>query len=141
MVVQAQSVNRILAKDISFFSDVLLLQMDAIISDGALKFHLPCEPIQQLFFFSSFLQGLSVLPVPNRRHYSRRAVQLYFSCKLRQQSPPPRPIYFVSLQGLSEAVLIGHSMGGKAAAMTALLHPQAVRGLMVMDIAPVSYSM
>lgn len=44
-------------------------------------------------------------------------------------------------QGLSEAVLIGHSMGGKAAAMTALLHPEIVRGLMVLDIAPVGYPM
>lgn len=44
-------------------------------------------------------------------------------------------------QGLSKAVLIGHSMGGKAAAMTALLHPEIVRGLMVLDIAPVSYPM
>lgn len=44
-------------------------------------------------------------------------------------------------QGLTEAVLIGHSMGGKAAAMTALLHPHAVKGLIMMDIAPVSYSM
>lgn len=32
-------------------------------------------------------------------------------------------------------------MGGKAAAMAALLHPHAVKGLVVMDIAPVSYSM
>ena len=47
----------------------------------------------------------------------------------------------VTRQGLSEAVLIGHSMGGKAAAMTALLHPEVVRGLVIMDIAPVSYSM
>lgn len=45
------------------------------------------------------------------------------------------------MQGLSEAVLVGHSMGGKAAAMTALLHPDVVKGLMVMDISPVSYSM
>lgn len=48
---------------------------------------------------------------------------------------------FMADQGLSEAVLIGHSMGGKAAAMAALLHPHAVRGLVIMDIAPVSYSM
>ncbi|CAN0181777.1 unnamed protein product [Pylaiella littoralis] len=48
---------------------------------------------------------------------------------------------FLADKGLSEAVLVGHSMGGKAAAMTALLHPEVVRGLIVMDIAPVSYSM
>eukprot|EP00752_Nemacystus_decipiens_P005633 g5097.t1 len=48
---------------------------------------------------------------------------------------------FLADKGLSEAVLIGHSMGGKAAAMTALLHPEVVKGLVIMDIAPVSYSM
>eukprot|EP00903_Cladosiphon_okamuranus_P008641 g8285.t1 len=48
---------------------------------------------------------------------------------------------FLADKGLSEAVLIGHSMGGKAAAMTALLHPKVVKGLVIMDIAPVSYSM
>ncbi|CAM9659341.1 unnamed protein product [Ascophyllum nodosum] len=47
---------------------------------------------------------------------------------------------FMADEGLSEAVLVGHSMGGKTAAMTALLHPSAVKGLIVMDIAPVSYS-
>ena len=36
--------------------------------------------------------------------------------------------------------VIGHSMGGKASMMLALLHPQAVRRLLVADIAPVSYT-
>jgi esterase len=35
--------------------------------------------------------------------------------------------------------LVGHSMGGKAAMATALLHPRRVRRLAVMDIAPVAY--
>ncbi|MBE1295891.1 alpha/beta fold hydrolase [Phycobacter azelaicus] len=35
--------------------------------------------------------------------------------------------------------VIGHSMGGKAAMMLALRHPDAVRRLLVADIAPVSY--
>jgi len=35
--------------------------------------------------------------------------------------------------------VIGHSMGGKAAMMLALKHPQAVRRLLVADIAPVAY--
>ncbi|UWQ17584.1 alpha/beta fold hydrolase [Jannaschia sp. M317] len=35
--------------------------------------------------------------------------------------------------------VIGHSMGGKAAMMLALTRPQAVRRLIVADIAPVSY--
>jgi pimeloyl-ACP methyl ester carboxylesterase len=35
--------------------------------------------------------------------------------------------------------VIGHSMGGKAAMMLALSHPEAVRRLVVADIAPVPY--
>jgi len=37
-------------------------------------------------------------------------------------------------------VVVGHSMGGKAAMTLALGHPERVRGLMVIDIAPVTYS-
>ena len=36
--------------------------------------------------------------------------------------------------------LVGHSMGGKAAMVLALLHPEKLRRLVVMDIAPVAYS-
>ena len=39
----------------------------------------------------------------------------------------------------SPAVVIGHSMGGKAAMMTALMHPECVARLLVSDIAPVPY--
>lgn len=35
--------------------------------------------------------------------------------------------------------LVGHSMGGKASMVTALLHPQTIRKLAVMDIAPIAY--
>ncbi len=38
-----------------------------------------------------------------------------------------------------QADVIGHSMGGKAAMVLALRHPQAVRRLVVADIAPVDY--
>lgn len=37
------------------------------------------------------------------------------------------------------ADVVGHSMGGKAAMMLALRHPDAVRRLVVADIAPVTY--
>jgi esterase len=37
------------------------------------------------------------------------------------------------------AIVVGHSMGGKAAMTLALTDPELVRGLMVIDIAPVPY--
>jgi pimeloyl-ACP methyl ester carboxylesterase len=42
--------------------------------------------------------------------------------------------------GLASAVVIGHSMGGKAAMTMALLHPDRVGRLGVVDIAPVAYA-
>ena len=38
-----------------------------------------------------------------------------------------------------QADILGHSMGGKAAMMLALQHPEKVRKLIVADIAPVTY--
>ena len=42
-------------------------------------------------------------------------------------------------EGLDQATLVGHSMGGKAAMALALTHPERVAGLVVVDIAPVAY--
>lgn len=42
--------------------------------------------------------------------------------------------------GLSEAFVVGHSMGGKTAMQFALDHPTMVRKLVVVDIAPKEYS-
>jgi len=41
--------------------------------------------------------------------------------------------------GVTECSLLGHSMGGKAAMMAALLRPTAVQALVVIDIAPKLY--
>ena len=46
---------------------------------------------------------------------------------------------FFAAQKIESAHVIGHSMGGKVAMRTALLHPDAVERLLVADIAPVVY--
>lgn len=43
------------------------------------------------------------------------------------------------LTGHENAVIVGHSMGGKVAQALALMHPSRVAGLVVLDIAPVRY--
>jgi pimeloyl-ACP methyl ester carboxylesterase len=48
-------------------------------------------------------------------------------------------LQFLDAQNLQQVVLVGHSMGGKVAQALSLLHPERVAGLVVIDIAPVSY--
>ena len=46
---------------------------------------------------------------------------------------------FIASQNLSGAVVMGHSMGGKVAMRLALEKPDLMKGLIVVDIAPVTY--
>ncbi len=46
---------------------------------------------------------------------------------------------FLDDQGLDQVILLGHSMGGKAAMQLALDHPERVKKLVVVDISPVAY--
>jgi esterase len=46
---------------------------------------------------------------------------------------------YMDAQGLERPILVGHSMGGKAAMCLALSHPERIGPLVVADIAPVSY--
>lgn len=48
-------------------------------------------------------------------------------------------VEFQDAQGLSEAFVLGHSMGGKTAMQLALLYPQRVEKLIVADMAPRAY--
>jgi esterase len=48
-------------------------------------------------------------------------------------------VEFMAQHRISSTSLVGHSMGGKTAALTALLHPELVDKLIVVDIAPRSY--
>ncbi len=43
-------------------------------------------------------------------------------------------------QGIDQAALVGHSMGGKAAMWLALTRPERVKALVVADMAPVAYA-
>ena len=47
---------------------------------------------------------------------------------------------FIESHGLARPVVIGHSLGGKVAMTLALTHPEAIGGLVAVDIAPVAYS-
>lgn len=49
-------------------------------------------------------------------------------------------LLFMDSQGLDKVVLVGHSVGGKVAQMVALLEPERIEGLVVIDIAPVTYT-
>jgi pimeloyl-ACP methyl ester carboxylesterase len=46
---------------------------------------------------------------------------------------------FIENQGMNDAFVLGHSMGGKVAMQLALLYPEKVRKLIVADIAPRRY--
>ena len=48
-------------------------------------------------------------------------------------------VRFMDQQGLSEARILGHSMGGKAGMELALTYPERLSSLIVVDIAPVTY--
>jgi pimeloyl-ACP methyl ester carboxylesterase len=47
---------------------------------------------------------------------------------------------FVDCHELSPAAIIGHSLGGKVAMRLALMRPELVRRLVVVDVAPVAYT-
>jgi len=48
---------------------------------------------------------------------------------------------FMDAQGLAQADIIGHSMGGKVSMLFALQHPERVKSLVVVDIAPRMYNL
>jgi len=55
------------------------------------------------------------------------------------QSMAADVVLFMQQQNIENAVLLGHSMGGKVAMQLALTNPEKVNRLIVVDIAPVVY--
>lgn len=49
-------------------------------------------------------------------------------------------LQFMNQRNIQKAICIGHSMGGKVAKVLALQYPRRIAGLVVLDIAPVSYN-
>jgi len=47
--------------------------------------------------------------------------------------------HFLQEQNINQVIIVAHSMGGKVAQALALLQPDLVQGLVVLDMAPVSY--
>ena len=45
-------------------------------------------------------------------------------------------LHVMDREGLQQVVLVGHSVGGKVAQTLALLYPERIAGLVVLDIAP-----
>lgn len=46
---------------------------------------------------------------------------------------------FMQQQKLNKAIIIGHSMGGKAALAFGLKHPESVKKMIIVDISPLAY--
>ena len=46
---------------------------------------------------------------------------------------------FIRSRGIDHVHVVGHSLGGRVAMATALLHPEIVKRLIVVDVAPVDY--
>jgi len=63
-----------------------------------------------------------------------------WSDKMSYPSMAQDVVNFLKSQNIKKIILVGHSMGGKVAQALALLHPGYVEGLVVLDIAPVTYS-
>lgn len=62
-----------------------------------------------------------------------------WSSEMSYRSMARDVVQFLDDRRIDRAVLVGHSMGGKVAQALALLHPERVDGLVVLDIAPVRY--
>ncbi len=73
--------------------------------------------------------------VPDQRNHGRSPHTEAFGYQLLVDDL----LDFFGQQGIAQAHIIGHSMGGKAAMLFAMQHPAMVKKLVVVDVAPVRY--
>jgi esterase len=73
--------------------------------------------------------------IPDARNHGRSPHSGLFN----YQAMADDVVEFMMQHCISSTSLMGHSMGGKTAALAALLHPELVDKLIVVDIAPRSY--
>lgn len=97
-----------------------------------------------VFLHGLFGQGRNWTSIGKRFSGSHRVIML--DLPNHGRSPWTDDVSFASMAdqvaatlGDEPAVVVGHSLGGKVAMRLALEHPTIVSGLVVVDIAPVSY--
>jgi pimeloyl-ACP methyl ester carboxylesterase len=73
--------------------------------------------------------------IPDARNHGRSPHSEVFN----YQAMADDVVEFMTQHRIPSTSLMGHSMGGKTAALAALLHPELVDKLIVVDIAPRSY--
>jgi esterase len=73
--------------------------------------------------------------IPDVRNHGRSPHSEVFN----YQTTAEDVVEFIQQQNLFSVSLLGHSMGGKTAALVALLHPEIVEKLIVVDMTPRSY--
>lgn len=71
----------------------------------------------------------------DHRNHGRSPHTIEFSYKLLVDDL----LVFMQQQGVEQAHIVGHSMGGKVAMRLGLTHPKKVNKLVVADVAPVDY--
>lgn len=87
-----------------------------------------------LTLMKKFANNFHVFAIDQRNHG-----QSFHSDRFDYQVMSDDLLTFYKQAGLKNAVIIGHSMGGKTAMRFALDHPDQVTKLIVVDIAPRSY--
>lgn len=103
-------------------------------------------PVIALHGLFGSLENLGVLTRPLSESFTVHALDLRNHgrsphCEIMDYHAMAQDVLtYMDGNGLQSAHLLGHSMGGKVAMMVALLNPARVSKLVVLDIAPVTYT-